>query len=314
MNKLILPLTLAAAVLSASSATFASTADPATTQTSYRTQTVDDVEVFYREAGAADAPVLLLLHGFPSSSHQYRELIPLLADQYRVIAPDYPGFGSTVAPPRGEYEYTFDNLAETIGGFTEALQLDSYAMYVFDYGAPVGFRLATENPERITAIISQNGNAYEAGISDAWGPIKAYWNEDSQENRDALRGLLKAETTTWQYTTGAPADRVARISPDSIAHDQAILDRDAEIQLDLFQSYATNVAAYPEWQAYLKEHQPPVLAIWGKNDPFFPPAGAEAFKRDVPDAIVEFVDAGHFPLETHLPEIAGRIRSFLGAL
>ena len=314
MKTLALPVIAAVAVLSATVFPLTSIADTSPQLTRYNTQTVGDVEVFYREAGAADAPVLLLLHGFPSSSHQYRELIPLLADKYRVIAPDYPGFGSTVAPPRGEYEYSFDNLAKTIGGFTEALKLDSYAMYVFDYGAPIGFRLAVKNPERISAIISQNGNAYEEGLSDAWGPIKALWADSSEGNRDALRGLLKVETTQWQYTTGAPEDRQHLISPDSIAHDQAILDRDAEIQLDLFESYATNVAAYPKWQAYLKENQPPVLALWGQNDPFFPPAGAEAFKRDVPNAIVEYVDAGHFPLETHLPEIATRIRTFLSAL
>lgn len=314
MKKFALPIVAAAAALSAATFPITSTADTTTMQTSYHTQTVGDVEVFYREAGAPDAPVLLLLHGFPSSSHQYRELIPLLADKYRVIAPDYPGFGNTVAPARGEYEYSFDNLAKTIGGFTDALNLDSYAMYVFDYGAPVGFRLALENPERINAIISQNGNAYKEGLSDAWAPFFALWDDSTEANRDALRGLLTVETTQWQYTTGAPEDRQHLISPDSIAHDQAILDRDAEIQLDLFESYGTNVAAYPQWQAYLKENQPPVLAIWGKNDPFFPAPGAEAFKRDVPNAIVEFVDAGHFPLETHLPEIASRIKSFLGVL
>lgn len=314
MRKLTLPLIAAAAFLSVASFSIKSMADSPTPETTYQTQSVGDVEVFYREAGAPDAPVLLLLHGFPSSSHQYRELIPLLADKYRVIAPDYPGFGSTKAPARGEYEYSFDNLAKTIDGFTKALELDSYAMYVFDYGAPVGFRLATANPEKITAIISQNGNVYKEGLSDAWGPFFALWDDASEANRDALRGLLKVETTQWQYTTGAPEDRQHLISPDSVAHDQANLDRDAEIQLDLFESYGTNVAAYPQWQAYLKKHQPPVLALWGKNDPFFPPAGAEAFKRDVPNAIIEFVDAGHFPLETHLPEIAGRIRTFLGEL
>lgn len=314
MKRFVLPLVAAASLLlSLTSAPIAAAGDKMM-QTSYHTQTVGDVEVFYREAGPKDAPVLLLLHGFPSSSHQYRELIPLLADKYRVIAPDYPGFGSTVAPPRGEYEYTFDNLAKTIDGFTEALKLDKFSMYVFDYGAPVGFRIAASNPEKVTAIITQNGNAYEEGLSDAWGPFFEYWKNDTKENRDALRGLLKVETTQWQYTQGTPEDRIHLISPDSVAHDQAIIDRDHEIQLDLFQNYGTNVAAYPKWQAYMKKHQPPVLAIWGKNDPFFPAPGAEAFKRDVPNAKIEFVDAGHFPLETHLGEIADHMRDFLGKL
>ena len=279
--------------------------------TVYRTQTVGNVEVFYREAGPMDAPVILLLHGFPSSSHMFRNLIPQLADQYRVIAPDFPGFGSTVAPPRGEYDYTFDNLAKTIDDFTAAIGLEKFAIYIFDYGAPVGFRIATALPERITAIISQNGNAYEEGLTEGWNPIRAYWENDTQENRDALRSLLTRQTTEFQYTHGAPEDRKHRISPDAINHDQAILDRDAEIQLDLFGNYKTNVAAYPQWQAYLRTHQPPVLAIWGKNDPFFGPAGAEAFKRDVPQAQVELLDAGHFTLETHNTEVADRMRKFL---
>ena len=303
---------LFAALAIASSPMMVTAADD--TQTTYHTQAVDNVEVFYRQAGAADAPVLLLLHGFPSSSHQFRELIPLLAKKYRVIAPDYPGFGSTKAPGRGDYDYTFDNIAKTIEGFTEALELDRYAMYVFDYGAPVGFRLATSHPESITAIITQNGNAYDEGLSDAWAPIRAYWNEDSKANRDALRSLLHVDTTTWQYNAGTPEDRLNRISPDSIAHDQAILDRDADIQLDLFKSYVSNVELYPTWQAYLRENQPPILAIWGKNDPFFPPAGAMAFKRDVESAQVELIDAGHFPLETHLAEMAQSITVFLEGL
>ncbi len=285
-----------------------------TTQTTYRTQTVNDVEVFYREAGTVDAPVLLMLHGFPSSSHQFRNVIPQLADQFRVIAPDLPGFGSTVAPARGEYDYTFDNLADTIDAFTEVLGLDRFAIFVFDYGAPVGFRIASRHPERISAVITQNGNGYEEGLTDAWAPIRAYWENDTQENRDALRALLARETTEWQYTEGVPEDRKHLVSPDPINHDQAILDRDAEIQLDLFGNYKTNVASYSEWQAYLRENQPPVLAIWGKNDPFFSPAGAEAFKKDVPNAQVELLDAGHFALETHGVEIAERIRSFLGSV
>ncbi len=283
------------------------------TQTTYHTEQVGEVEVFYRAAGAIDAPVLLLLHGFPSSSHQYRELMPLLADEYRVIAPDLPGFGKTVAPPRGEFDYTFDNLAKTIEGFTNSLALEKYAMYVFDYGAPIGFRLAAKHPEKVTAIISQNGNVYEEGLSAGFDKVKAYWKEDTQKNRDALRSFLAKETTVWQYTTGVPKDRLNRISPDSIAHDQSNIDRDAEIQLDLFKSYASNVQAYPEWQEYLREHQPPVLAIWGKNDPFFLPSGAQAFKKDVPDATVELIETGHWALETHLTEIAVQIRAFLGS-
>lgn len=281
--------------------------------TSYRTQTVGDVEVFYREAGSNDAPAVLLLHGFPSSSHMFRHLIPQLADRYRVIAPDLPGFGSTVAPERGQYEYTFDQLAATISDFTEAIGLHRFAIYVFDYGAPVGFRIASAHPERISAIITQNGNAYEEGLTDSWAPIRGYWNDPSQENREALRQLLAAETTRWQYTQGVPEDRQALVSPDPIAHDQAILDREGndEIQLDLFGNYQTNVAQYPAWQEYLRTHTPPVLAIWGRNDPFFGPAGAEAFKRDVPEARVELLDTGHFALESHGAEIASSMRDFL---
>ncbi|MDB9528689.1 alpha/beta hydrolase [Oscillatoria sp. CS-180] len=282
--------------------------------TTYHTQTVGNVDVFYRAAGPVDAPAILLLHGFPSSSHMFRNLIPQLAGQYRVIAPDFPGFGSTVAPPRGEYDYTFDNLAQTIDEFTAAIGLEKFAIYVFDYGAPVGFRIATAHPERITAIISQNGNAYKEGLTDGWNPIRAYWENDTQKNRDALRSLLTRPTTEFQYTHGAPEDRQHHISPDAINHDQAILDRDAEIQLDLFGNYKTNVTSYPQWQAYLRTHQPPVLAIWGKNDPFFGPAGAEAFKRDVPQAKVELLDAGHFTLETHSIEVAEHIGEFLSTI
>ena len=303
-----------AALVSIAALSHADTTAVNVPEVTYHTERIGEVDVFYRQAGDLDAPVLLLLHGFPSSSHQFRELMPLLADKYRVIAPDFPGFGNTVAPPRGEYEYTFDNLADTIGGLTETLGLTAYAMYVFDYGAPIGFRLATANPEKVTAIISQNGNAYEAGLSPAFGKVKAYWDEDTPENRNALRGFLQRETTEWQYTAGVPEELLSHISPDSIAHDQSNLDRDAEIQLDLFKSYETNVKAYPEWQAYMREHQPPLLAIWGKNDPFFVSAGAEAFKRDIPKADVELLDTGHWALETHLNEIANRIHAFLGGL
>ena len=282
--------------------------------TTHHTKRVGAVDMFYRAAGAPDAPVLLLLHGFPSSSHMFRNLIPLLATKYRVIAPDLPGFGSTQVAPGGEYTYSFDAMAQSVLGLTEALALKRYAMYVFDYGAPVGFRMATQHPERVTALITQNGNAYEAGLTDAWKPLQAYWADPTESNRTPLRSILKRETTTWQYHHGTPAERLARIGPDSIAHDQAILDRDPELQLDLFYDYRTNVAAYPKWQAYLREHQPPVLAIWGKNDPFFGPEGAKAFKKDVPGAVVELIDAGHFPLETHLHHIASRIHAFLASL
>lgn len=280
--------------------------------TRYRTVDVDGVGMFFREAGPEDAPVLLLLHGFPTSSHMFRNLIPLLADRYRVIAPDLPGFGATVAPPRGSYDYTFESLFRSVEGFTEALGLTAYALYVFDYGAPVGFRLAAAHPERVTALISQNGNAYEDGLEDAWGPIRAYWETPSRENRDALRVLLQRDTTRFQYTHGVPADRLDRIAPDAVAHDQAILDRDAEIQLDLFGDYKTNVALYPAWQDYFRRHRPPFLAVWGRNDPFFGPAGAEAFARDLPDAEIHLFDTGHFALETHGIEIAAAIRAFLG--
>lgn len=284
--------------------------------TQYKTQRVGEINVFYREAGPIDAPVVMLLHGFPSSSHQYRNLIPQLAGDFRVIAPDLPGFGSTDAPARGEFDYTFDNLANTIIQFSKAIELDQFALYIFDYGAPVGLRLASTHPEIVTAIISQNGNVYEEGLTDAWGPIRAYWENASEENRNDLRQLLTVETTRFQYTHGVPDDRLLLVSPDAIAHDQAILDRHGsdEIQLDLFEDYKTNVASYPEWQRYLRTHQPPVLAIWGKNDPFFGPAGAEAYKRDVPSSQVVLLDAGHFPLETHCAEIAQHIRTFLGGI
>jgi pimeloyl-ACP methyl ester carboxylesterase len=279
----------------------------------YHTQQVGDVEVFYREAGSKDNPTLLLLHGYPSSSHQFRNLIPLLANDYHIIAPDYPGFGQTLAPSRAEYDYTFDNLAATTRGLTDALGLEEYAMYVFDYGAPIGFRLATANPERITAIITQNGNAYEEGLTEGWAPIQKYWAEPTEENRVALLGFQALETTRWQYSHGTPDDRLDRISLDPILHDMRNFggDEGSDIQLDLFGDYKSNVALYPEWQAYLRENQPPVLAVWGQNDPFFAPAGAEAFLRDVPNADVKFIDAGHFPLETHLTEIASEIDAFL---
>jgi pimeloyl-ACP methyl ester carboxylesterase len=242
----------------------------------------------------------------------FRDLIPLLADRYHVVAPDLPGFGNTVSPPRGQFDYTFDNLARVIDGFLETIGLSGYSLYVFDYGAPTGFRLAVKHPERITAIISQNGNAYEEGLSDGWNPIRAYWQDASQSNREALRKFLAPETTVWQYTHGVP-DRTA-ISPDGYSLDNFYLGRPgaAEIQLDLFGDYKNNVALYPTFQKYFRTYMPPFLAVWGKNDPFFLLQGAEAFKRDIPDAHVHFLDTGHFALETHSAAIGAAMRDFLG--
>jgi pimeloyl-ACP methyl ester carboxylesterase len=277
----------------------------------YHAADVDGFSVFYREAGPADAPNLLLLHGFPSAGHMFRDLIPLLSGKYRVIAPDLPGFGQSAMPPRDKFRYTFDNIARTIERFTEAIGLERFAIYVFDYGAPIGFRLAMRHPERITAIISQNGNAYEEGLSEGWNPIRAYWQDPLPANREALRAFLTPETTRWQYTYGV-ADPAA-VSPDGQNLDNYYLARAGadEIQLDLFGDYKSNIALYPEFQAYFREHKPRLLAVWGKNDPFFLPPGAEAFKRDISEAIVRFFDTGHFALETHAVEIAESIREFL---
>ena len=277
----------------------------------YRTADVGGLTVFYREAGAPDAPTLVLLHGFPSASHMFRELIPLLADRFHIVAPDLPGFGKSDMPARSAFDYTFEHLTDVIDGLIEVLGLDHFALYVFDYGAPVGFRLATRHPERIDAIISQNGNAYEEGLSDGWNPIQAYWKDPTPANRDAIRMLLDPQTTIWQYTHGVPD--TTRVSPDGYGLDNYYLARSGadEIQLDLFLNYASNVALYPVFQKYFRTSRPPLLAVWGKNDPFFLPAGAEAFKRDIPDADVRFLDTGHFALETHVGEIATAIRGFL---
>ena len=277
----------------------------------YRRTKVDGTEIFYREAGPKSAPNLLLLHGFPTSSHMFRNLIPALADRYHVIAPDLPGFGFSVAPDRNNFRYTFAHLAEIIGRFTETIGLDRFAIYVFDYGAPVGLRLALAHPERITAIISQNGNAYEEGLSDGWNPIQKYWKDPSAQNRAALRDFLKPETTKWQYVHGVQDETL--VAPEAYQLDSALLARPGndEIQLDLFLDYASNVALYPKFQEYFRTKRPPLLAVWGKNDPFFLPPGAEAFKRDIPSAEVHFFDTGHFALETHAEPIAATIRDFL---
>ena len=277
----------------------------------FETVDVDGLKVFYRSAGDPGAPVVLLLHGFPSASHMFRDLIAELAGDFHVVAPDLPGFGMTEQPARGTFAYTFDNIAKVIGRFTEVLGLQRFAIYVFDYGAPVGFRLALAHPERISAIVSQNGNAYEEGLSDAWAPIRAYWNEPTQANRDALRGFLSPQTTLFQYTHGVSDPTL--VSPDGRNLDDFYLARPGndEIQLDLLGDYRTNVALYGDVQAYLRDRRPPVLAVWGRNDPFFIPPGAEAFKRDVPEAEVRSLDTGHFALETHAVEIAEAIRGFL---
>ncbi|SMG60087.1 alpha/beta fold hydrolase [Paraburkholderia susongensis] len=277
----------------------------------YHHADVDGFKVFYREARPEHAPKLLLLHGFPSSSHMFRDLIPKLADRFHIVAPDLPGFGQSDMPARDTFAYTFDHIADVIGRFTEVIGFDRFAVYVFDYGAPTGFRLALRHPERITAIISQNGNAYEEGLSDGWNPIRAYWQDASPANREALRTLLAHETTVWQYTHGVPD--TASISPDGYSLDDFYLSRPGvdDVQLDLFRDYRNNVALYPAFQDYFRTHRPPLLAVWGKNDPFFLPAGAEAFRRDIPDAVVRFFDTGHFALETHASEIADAIREFL---
>jgi pimeloyl-ACP methyl ester carboxylesterase len=278
----------------------------------YQHAVVDGCRIFYREAGSKDRPTILLLHGFPTSSHMFRNLIPALADDYHLVAPDLPGFGFSDAPDRKEFSYSFDNLAKVIGRFTETIGIDRYGIYIFDYGAPVGLRLALAHPERITAIISQNGNAYEEGLSKGWNPIQKYWKEPTAENRAALREFLTPEATKSQYLHGVP--NATLVAPDGYELDSALLRRpgNEEIQLDLFLDYASNVALYPKFQEYFRVKRPPMLAVWGNNDPFFLPHGAEAFKRDNPGAEVHFFETGHFALETHTQDIANAMRAFLG--
>ena len=280
-------------------------------RSTYHRINIDGCEMFYRQAGEPTKPILLLLHGFPSSSHMFRDLMPLLADRFHLIAPDIPGFGQSQAPSRENFAYTFDNLAHCIKSFIEVLGFERFTLYAFDIGAPIGFRIAMEYPERVTAIISQNGNAYEEGLSDVWNPIKRYWSEPTEANRDELREIMRPPAIRWQYEHGV--SDLSTVSPDGYSLDAFFMARpDAEeIQLDIALDYASNVALYPMFQRYLRQNQPKFLAIWGDKDPFFLPAGAEAFKRDLPNAEIRFVDTGHFALETHAFEVATAIVNFL---
>ncbi|WCK69192.1 alpha/beta fold hydrolase [Agrobacterium tumefaciens] len=277
----------------------------------YKNMTIDGVKVFYREAGPKDAPVLLLLHGFPTSSHMFRNLIPLLADRYRVIAPDYPGYGQSDAPDHTKFSYTFENLTNVVDKLTEKVGADRYSMYVMDYGAPIGYRLALKHPERVETLIVQNGNAYTEGLAAFWDPIKAYWAEKTPERREALAGLVTLETTKFQYTDGM--GDVSHISPDNWVVDQALLDRpgNKDIQLDLLGDYGSNVPLYPQFQAFFRDNQPPTLIVWGKNDKIFPEPGAHPYLRDLPNAEMHILDSGHFALEDKLDVMAPLIRDFL---
>jgi pimeloyl-ACP methyl ester carboxylesterase len=285
-----------------------------TTTVSFKTLLVDGFKIFYREAGDPQKPAVLLLHGFPTSSHMFRNLIPQLADDFHVLAPDLPGFGFSDAPDHQAFQYTFDHVGKVMGDFVELLGLQKFAIYVFDYGAPTGFRIALRFPERISALISQNGNAYLEGLSKDWAPVQAYWENPTQENRDVLRSLSTLETTRWQYHHGV-TNPEASVAPEAILLDQALLDRpqSAEIQLDLIGDYKSNLGLYPKFQEFFRTYHPPTLAVWGKNDPFFLPAGAEAYRRDNPEAKVVLYDTGHFALETHAAEIGQEILSFLKA-
>lgn len=312
LKQVLVRISLTALLALTTSATFAEEQTQETKQVFHRTVKVDGLDIFYREAGPSNAPTLLLLHGFPTSSHMFRNLIPALADKYHVVAPDYPGFGSSSAPSIDEFEYTFDNLANVIEKFTNQLDLKNYSLYLMDYGAPVGFRLATKHPEKIQSLIIQNGNAYDEGLdNDFWKPIKVYWKNRTKENGDNLRGFLKLEGTKWQYTHGVR--NVETISPDTWNHVQPLLDRpgNQEIQLSLFYSYGSNPPLYPQWQAYLRKHQPPTLIVWGKNDAIFPTAGAHPYKRDLKNINFNLLETGHFALEEDGDVIASKIRAFL---
>ena len=289
-----------------------SVAEQQATATTYHRIAIDDVDVFYREAGRKDAPTILLLHGFPTSSHMFRNLIPKLADRYHVIAPDYPGYGNSAMPSVDEFEYTFDNMANVVDQLVQKLGVDRYSLYLMDYGAPVGFRLATRHPERVESLIIQNGNAYDEGLRDFWKPLKAYWKDQSPENAEALKGLLTIDATKWQYTHGVR--NADAISPDNWGHVQPLLDRDGNqaVQLAMFLDYGSNPARYPKWQEYLREHQPPTLIVWGKNDHIFPAEGAHPYKRDLKDVEFHLLDTGHFALEEDGDVIAKHIRDFLG--
>jgi pimeloyl-ACP methyl ester carboxylesterase len=281
---------------------------------SYHSVDIDGVKVFYREAGAKDAPTLLLLHGFPTSSHMFRNLIPKLADRYHVIAPDYPGYGQSGQPAMDKFNYSFDHLAAVVDKFTVRLGLGKFAIYVQDYGAPIGYRIASAHPEKITAIIVQNGNAYDEGIdNEFWAPLKVFWKDKTEANAAKLRPFFELDATKWQYTEGF-RDPATHVSPDAWIIDQAYMDRpgNKDIQLELFYSYGTNPPHYPEWQAYFRKHQPPMLIVWGKNDKIFPAAGATPYLRDLPEAELHLLDTGHFALEEDGDRIAQLMRDFLG--
>lgn len=312
LNHALTGLSLLATVFLAPASALAADLEPPAEQVLYRTVEIDGLDIFYREAGSKDAPTVLLLHGFPTSSHMFRDLIPALADKYHVIAPDYPGFGHSSAPSVEDFKYTFDNLALVMEKFTERVGLKKYSIYLMDYGAPVGFRLATKHPDRIQTLMVQNGNAYEEGLdNEFWEPIKAYWQSRTKDQGDKLRSLLTLEATKWQYTHGVRD--VERISPDTWEHVQPLLDRpgNQEIQLALFYSYGSNPALYPAWQTYLRTHQPPTLLVWGKNDQIFPAAGAQPYKRDLKNVEFHLLDSGHFALEDNGATIARLIREFL---
>lgn len=277
----------------------------------HRTIEIDGLEIFYREAGPEGAPTILLLHGFPTSSHMFRNLIPALADQFHLVAPDYPGYGNSAMPSMDEFDYTFDRMAEVVEKLTDKLELKKYSIYLMDYGAPVGFRLAAKYPDRVQALIVQNGNAYEEGLREFWDPIKKYWKDPTPQNEVALRGLLTIGATKWQYTHGVREKEA--ISPDNWTIDQSLLDRpgNSEIQIAMFYDYRTNVPLYPQWQEYFRKHQPPTLIVWGKNDPIFPEEGAHPYKRDLENLDFHVLDTGHFALEEDCDAIAGLIREFL---